>query len=98
LVPRVVSVRDGVNLSSTSVVTSGIVKVTIEEMERPEELSAALAGIPVTSFEFFCVDPRIPKHEVNFPLPPGLPPGEHVLTLRLAHRPAGVFRLTVAAP
>lgn len=98
LVPRAVSVRDGVNLSSTSVITSGIVKVTIEEMERPENLSAAMAGIPFASFEFFCVDPRIPKHEVNFPLPPGLPPGEHVLTLRLAHRPVGVFRLTVAAP
>jgi SAM-dependent methyltransferase len=73
MVPRVVSVRDGVNLSSASLVSSGVVKVTIEEMEHPEELAAAVAGIPVASFEFFCVDPRIPKHEVNFPLPPGLP-------------------------
>jgi SAM-dependent methyltransferase len=94
-VPCVVSVRDGVNLSSNATVTSGVVKVTIEEAEHPEQFAATLAGRAVGPLEIFRTHPRTPQHEINFSVPLGLPAGDHPLDIRLGRRSLGRFTVAV---
>jgi len=86
LVPRIASVTDGVNLVSTLRIETRYAKITLEEISRPEEIEAAIAGRPVVGLEYFCVDPRPQKYEVNFQLPEDLGPGFHPLEVRVGRR------------
>jgi SAM-dependent methyltransferase len=85
-VPRMISISDGIDLLSGIRIVSGIVKVTIEEVRKPEEFRATVDAQPVTGYEIFCTDPLPPRHEINFPLPQGLAPGLRRLELFLGHR------------
>ncbi len=85
-VPRVEKITDGVDLLSGKKIASGLIKVIVEEVERPEELEATIAGVPVAGREVFCTDPRVPKHEINFRLPRGLARGPALLEMTLARR------------
>ncbi|MCC7176422.1 MAG: class I SAM-dependent methyltransferase [Bryobacterales bacterium] len=85
-VPRVVAASDAVDLLSPTLISSGIVKVVLEEVERVEEFSASIDGIPAARLETFCVDPVPMRYEVNIYLPPTLPPGSHRLEMRLGAR------------
>jgi hypothetical protein len=60
--------------------------VTLEEITRPHELEASIGGVPVNDLEFFCVDPRPQKFEVNLRLPEAVGPGPHNLELRMGRR------------
>lgn len=82
MVPRIISVTDGVNLVEKNASTSGLVKIRLEEVSSPESLSATIDGQPVAWLEIKCVDPRAPRHEVNLGLPEGLAPGRHLLEVR----------------
>ena len=96
-VPNVVSVTDGINMMSGLRVTSGCVKVTIEEVDRPERFSADLAGNPVTGIDIFCADPLPPRYEINFDLPRDTAPGANELRMRLGERSLGSVTLDVTA-
>jgi hypothetical protein len=85
-VPRILSVTDGVNLCGGTNITSRSVKVVIEDLNRPHELSAMLDGRPVEDLELFCTDPRPQRFEVNFRLPEDVTAGEHRLELALDRR------------
>ena len=86
VVPCLKSVTDGVNLSAGKRIETRTVKVTLEEIARPHEVEAAMGGIPVEDLNFFCVDPRPQRFEVNFRVPEGIGPGEHPLEIRIGKR------------
>ncbi len=85
-VPRIVSVSDGINLMSGARIETGLVKVTLEDVAKPEEFAAAVGGRAVEGTDAFCTDALPSKYEINFRLPAGLPPGPHVLEMRLGRR------------
>jgi ubiquinone/menaquinone biosynthesis C-methylase UbiE len=84
-VPRIQSVSDGVNLVGNRIET-GSVKMTLEEIARPHEIEATIAGRPVVDLEFFCIDPRPQRFEVNFRLPEDLAAGQHPLQVKIGRR------------
>ena len=92
-VPRVWAVMDGVNLLSGTRILSGAVKVTMAEVERPDEFHATIDGKAVRDIEHFCVDPLPMHYEFNFLLPERLAAGPHTLVLTLGKRtfaPVGI--------
>jgi len=97
MVPRLIALSDGVNLVSGPRVETRSVKLTLEEITKPEEFAASIDGIPVEDLEFFCTDPLPPRFEVNFRLPAAIGMGSHVLDLKLGRRPMGAVHLDVVA-
>src|SRR5262249_33885119 len=85
-VPRVISVSDGVNLMSGTRIETRLIKVTLEEAGRIEEIRATNDGKPVEGVDAFCPDPLPPRHEVNVRVPAGKRAGDHVLEMRLGRR------------
>ncbi len=85
-VPRIRSITDGVNLLAVKRIETRSVKVTLEEIARPEEIEASVDGYPVSDLEYFCTDPRPQRFEVNFLLPEEIGSGAHQLQLRIGHR------------
>jgi hypothetical protein len=87
----VLSVTDGIDLLSGRRVVTGSVKVTLEEVSRPEEISVEAGGRAIEELEVFCTDPRLPRYEVNFEIPKELPDGEVRIGVRLAKRGLGTW-------
>jgi SAM-dependent methyltransferase len=96
-VPHIWAVSDGVNVMSAKAILSGTVKVTIEETDRPDEFTAELGGRSVGGLDIFCVDPALPRYEINFNVPRDLPPGPHELRMRLGERALGSVVLDIGA-
>ncbi len=93
MVPRIISITDGVNLVQQNRSTTGLLKVQLEEVSDPESIGASVDGQPIARVEVLCIDPRAPRYEVNLRLPERLPSGQHVLQLRIGPRrllPAGI--------
>ena len=86
IVPRIVAITDGVNLVHKNASTTGLLKIQLEEITSPESITATIAGQPVERLEFLCVDPRVPRYEVNLLLPKNLPTGRHLLEVQVGHR------------
>jgi len=86
MVPRVVSVCDGVNLLAGTRISSGYIKVTVEEMDDIRDFAASVGGKPIENIDSFCVDPLPPRYEINLHMPPDLPPGPHLLEIQLGRR------------
>jgi ubiquinone/menaquinone biosynthesis C-methylase UbiE len=85
-VPRVVSISDGVNLLSGSVVGSGIVKAVMVEIECPGDFHATVDGLAAADVETFCVDQLFQRYEFNFPLPERCGRGRHEVRVRVGKR------------
>lgn len=85
-VPRVVSISDGVNLLSGSVVGSGIVKAVMVEIERPGDFYATVDGLAAAGVETFCADPLFQRYEFNFPLTEKCGRGRHEVRVRVGKR------------
>jgi ubiquinone/menaquinone biosynthesis C-methylase UbiE len=96
-VPCVFSVSDGVNLVAGKRIETRTIKVTLEEISRPHELEASVDGQPVSDIEFFCVDPRPQKFEVNLRLPEQIGIGPHQLELRMGRRKLATIAIDVVA-
>ena len=85
-VPRIAAVSDGVNLLSAQKVSSGSVKLSMEELSRLDDFSVSVDRTQVVKLEPFCTDPLAGRYEFNFDLPPGLSPGWHHLYIRAGRR------------
>lgn len=96
-VPSVASVSDGVNLVAGKRIETRMIKVTLEEISRPHEIEASVDGHPVSDLEFFCVDPRPQKFEVNLRLPEQIGIGPHHLELRMGRRKLAPIAIEVVA-
>jgi len=86
LVPRVVSVTDGVNLVLQNATKTGRVKVQIEEVISPDSITATIDNQPVAHLHVYCTDRRPPRHTMDFEVPKGLKPGPHTLQIRIGSR------------
>jgi SAM-dependent methyltransferase len=95
-VPRLVSITDGVNLLSGSIVASGMVKAVMVEIERPGDFRATVDGREAAGTETFCVDPLFQRYEFNFPLPAQLGRGRHQVRVSLGKREFAPFPIEVA--
>lgn len=96
-VPTIASVSDGVNLVAGKRIETRMVKVTLEEISRPHEIQASVDGHHVSDLEFFCVDPRPQKFEVNLRLPEEIGVGPHQLELRMGRRKLAPITIEVVA-
>lgn len=81
MVPRIVSVTDGIHLVQQNRSTSGLVKVQMEEIGSPESISASIGGQPLAALDILETDPRAPRYELNLKLPEDTPPGPHLLEI-----------------
>jgi hypothetical protein len=70
--------------------------MVLEEIRRPEEIQVSISGHPMEDLEFFCIDPRPQRFEVNFRLPEEISPGPHTLELRIGRRKLANIPLDVA--
>jgi ubiquinone/menaquinone biosynthesis C-methylase UbiE len=95
-VPRVHSVSDGINIVAGTRIETRSVKLTLEEIARPYEIEATVDGHPVLGLEYFCIDPRPQRYEVNFRLPEEITHGSHSLELSLGRRRLAPIPLEVA--
>ena len=89
-VPRVVALSDGIDLLSGLKIVTGSIKAALEEVERPDELTAQVSwsggSAPGLELEHFCTNPRVPSHELNFRVPPPVPPGPAEVTISMGRR------------
>ncbi len=86
LVPRLISVTDGVNLVVKNATSTGLVKVHIEEVTSPDSVSVTIDNAPVARLGIFRIDPRPPRHLLDIELPQGLAPGPHTLQIHIGPR------------
>ncbi len=82
LVPHIVSVTDGINIVQHNHITTGYVKVVVEEISDPSTISVTIDSSPGKGLEWKCTDPVPPRYELNFSIPDDLARGSH--TLRVA--------------
>jgi hypothetical protein len=94
--PRIMELTDAINLVSGNRISTGMVKVTMREVMRPEEFRATVSGTETALPEYFCVDPILQKFEFNFRLPEGLPKGAHEVRARLGRREFAPLAIEVA--
>jgi hypothetical protein len=95
-VPCLCAVTDGVNLVAGRRIETRHVKMVLEEIAQPHEVEATVGGLPVMNLEYFCVDPRSQKFEMNFQLPEELTSGDHALHVRIGHRKLAPVVLEIA--
>jgi hypothetical protein len=96
-VPRLASVTDGVNLVSDRRIETRNVKMTLEEIVRPYEIEVTVGDRRIENLEYFCIDPRPQKFEVNFRLPEEIGPGRHELLVQIGRRKLAPVALEVTA-
>jgi len=94
-VPRIHSISDGVNLVEGTRIETRSVKMTLEEISKPYEIEARVDGKPVEGLEYFCIDPRPQRYEVNFHLPEDISAGKHSLEVSIGKRKLAPVRLEV---
>ncbi len=86
LVPRIISITDGVNLVLENATSTGLLKVQLEEVSSPDSITASVDDLPVPRLGILCTDQRPPRYELNLELPEGLAPGPHKLQIRIGPR------------
>ncbi len=86
LVPRIISVTDGVNLVLKNASNTGLVKVHIEEVMSPDTVRVTIDDQPAAQLEIFRIDPRPPRHLLDIVLPKGLSAGPHTLQIHIGPR------------
>jgi SAM-dependent methyltransferase len=94
-VPRIHSITDGVNLVAENRIETRAVKMTLEEIARPYEIEARVGGYAVMDLDYFCIDPRPQRYEVNFRVPAEIGPGRHPLEVRIGRRKLAPVTLEV---
>lgn len=82
MVPRIVSVTDGINLVQQNHISTGFVKVVVEEAGNPERVSVTIDASPGKGLELKCTDPVPPRYELNFAVPEDVLPGTHTLLIQ----------------
>ncbi|MGA2601814.1 MAG: methyltransferase domain-containing protein [Bryobacteraceae bacterium] len=90
LVPRIVSVTDGINIVQHNRITTGYVKVVVEEISDPSTISVTIDSSPGKGLECKCTDPVPPRYELNFTLPDNLAPGPHTLRVTPVKSPVTI--------
>jgi|SRR5271157_4827811 len=95
-VPRLTAVTDGVNLLLDRRTASGLMKVKLLEVDKPDVFRATVDGRDVLEADSFCSDPLNRCYEFNFRLPRGTVPGAHELRIALGKRAFQPITIEVA--
>jgi len=82
--PRVISVTDGISIADEYRVEMGGMKVNIEDIERPEEVSFTVGGLPARFLQFERKDPIRSVYEFAFHLSPKTRLGMSTLAVRVS--------------
>jgi len=94
--PKVVSVTDGINILSKFRIDSGGVKVVIEDIDRPEEVSFLVDGQVVEYVQHECRDPITFTYEFAFHLSHKVKNGNRRLDILVSGRALPPVSLQVA--
>ena len=94
--PKVISVSDGLDIESQYRVVMGGVKVTIEDIERPEEVSFTVDGRPAEFGQFERKDPVTSTYEFAFLLSPKTRLGARLLAVCVSGRDLAPIPIEVA--
>jgi SAM-dependent methyltransferase len=86
LVPRIISITDGINLVLENATSTGLLKIQLEELSSPDSVTATVDNLPVPHLGILCTGQRPPRYELNLELPKGLPTGPHTLQIRIGPR------------
>jgi len=92
-VPRIVSVTDAVCVGAGRVISSGCLRVALEETQRPDQLRATVDGRPAALAALVCTAPYLPRFEVDFKLPAGTTQGRHQLECWHGRRFLGTWEI-----
>jgi hypothetical protein len=94
-VPRITSVTDAVCPGNGGIVSSNLVRVSLEESYLPTELRAAVNGRPARRTSFLSSIPDRPRFEVDFVLPARSPAGKNRVEFWLGRRYLGAWDIIV---
>jgi hypothetical protein len=94
--PRALSVSDGIAITAKYRIEMGGVKVTMEDVERPEEVSFTVAGRPAEFLQFECKDPVTDTYEFAFHLSHNTPLGRQTLIARVSGRELAPIPIEIA--
>jgi SAM-dependent methyltransferase len=94
--PKILSVTDGTNILAKFRIEEGGVKVTIEDLERPEEVSFLVDGRPVEHLQYVCNDPITSTYEFAFHPSPKVKNGDRRLDISISGRVLSSVTLQVA--
>ena len=94
-VPRLISLTDGINLLSESRITSGSIKIMLEEIGDPATVHFSLDHLPTPPLDFLCIDPVPPRHEFNVLIPAGYPAGRTEVRIHAGARTLGPIPVDV---
>ncbi len=95
VVPRVVSLTDGVNLTSDRRIEKGVVKLLLEEIVNPEQVHITISGLPVRAIQIFCTDPVSQAYDCSFLLPEAVGAGTHTVEIVIGRRPLAPIAIEV---
>jgi hypothetical protein len=94
--PKVVSVTDGINLLSKNRTDNGALKVTIEDIQRPEQVSIFVDGRPIENLQHRRTNPITFAYEFTLHLTNKVKNGERRLDISMSGRVLSSTVLTVA--
>jgi hypothetical protein len=84
VVPRILWFTDGIDLLSKRIVSRSV-KLIVDEIVDPTQVSVSIDSRPA-GCELFCIDPRIPRYEVNVKVPDECASGDHQVVLHAGRR------------
>jgi hypothetical protein len=82
--PRVLSVTDGINITSRNRLETGGAKVVVEDVHEPFEYSFSVGGVPAQYLQHECTDPITSTFQFSFRLRSGTPSGRCHLSVAVA--------------
>jgi hypothetical protein len=94
--PRVLSVTDGINITSRFRVETGGAKVVIEDVDSPAEVSFLVASRAPEFVQYECKDPITSTYEFAFHLAHKTPRGRQSLNVRVDGRERGPIDIEVS--
>jgi len=93
--PKVVRVTDKINPAALNRIENGGIKVMVEDVEEPAEVSFAVSGRQAGPVLTDCVDPITSTYIFGFPTPPGTKKGLNRLTVRVGPRELEAIEIAI---
>jgi SAM-dependent methyltransferase len=86
LVPRILSVTDGINLAVHDATSTRLLKIQLEEISSSDEVAVTVDDRPVERLEILRTDPHPPRYELNVALPKNVTRGLRNLEIQIGPR------------
>lgn len=94
--PRVLEVTDGINLTTRNRAETGGLKVLIEEVPDPKQVSFAVDGAKVKGILFESRDPIMQTYEFTIPIPSGVHAGSRNLEVTMGEASLALVPIEIA--